>query len=97
MMTIRRMSLGAGYRYLMESVAVGDGAIGHRPDLVRLLLRASGTPPGIFLGAGLAGLGAASVGETRSREEHLFRMLGLLADPVTGEPLGRTPTQWPPR
>ena len=25
MMSIRRISLGAGYRYLMESVAVGDG------------------------------------------------------------------------
>jgi len=89
-MTIRRISLGAGYRYLMESVAVGDGAMGQPSDLVAYYA-ASGTPPGIFMGAGLAGLGLEP-GETVT-EEHLFRMLGLLADPVTGEPLGRTPTK----
>jgi conjugative relaxase-like TrwC/TraI family protein len=88
MMTIRRISLGAGYRYLMESVAVGDGAIGQPSDLVAYYA-ASGTPPGIFLGAGLAGLGLER-GETVT-EEHLFRMLGMLADPVTGQPLGHTP------
>ena len=26
MISLRRMTLGSGYRYLMESVAVGDGA-----------------------------------------------------------------------
>jgi conjugative relaxase-like TrwC/TraI family protein len=90
MMTIRRISLGAGYRYLMESVAVGDGASGQPSDLVAYYA-ASGTPPGVFLGAGLARLGLER-GRTVS-EEHLFRMLGLLADPVTGEPLGSTPTK----
>jgi conjugative relaxase-like TrwC/TraI family protein len=90
MMTIRRISLGAGYRYLMESVAVGDGAIGQPSDLVTYYA-ASGTPPGIFMGAGLAGLGLER-GETVT-EEHLFRMLGMLADPVTGKPLGSTPTK----
>jgi conjugative relaxase-like TrwC/TraI family protein len=90
MMTIRRISLGAGYRYLMESVAVGDGATGKPSDLIAYYA-ASGTPPGIFMGAGLAGLGLEP-GETVT-EEHLFRMLGLLADPVTGMPLGSTPTK----
>jgi len=90
MMTIRRISLGAGYRYLMESVAVGDGSIGQPSDLVAYYA-ASGTPPGIFMGAGLAGLGLEP-GETVT-EEHLFRMLGMLADPVTGKPLGSTPTK----
>ncbi len=93
MMSIRRISLGAGYRYLMESVAVGDGAAGKPSDLVAYYA-ASGTPPGVFLGAGLAGLGLEQ-GETVS-EEHLFRMLGLLADPVTGRPLGSTPTKTTP-
>jgi conjugative relaxase-like TrwC/TraI family protein len=90
MMSIRRISLGAGYRYLMESVAVGDGATGKPSDLVAYYA-ASGTPPGIFMGAALAGLGLEP-GETVT-EEHLFRMLGLLADPVTGKPLGSTPTK----
>jgi conjugative relaxase-like TrwC/TraI family protein len=29
-------------------------------------------------------------------EEHLFRMLGMVADPITGEPLGRQPNRLPP-
>ena len=29
--SLRRMTLGSGYRYLMESVAVGDGAPSHPP------------------------------------------------------------------
>ena len=29
--SLRRMTLGSGYRYLMESVAVGDGAVEPRP------------------------------------------------------------------
>ena len=90
MMTIRRMSLGAGYRYLMESIAVGDGSRGQPSDLVAYYA-ASGTPPGTFLGAGLPGLGLER-GETVT-EEHLFRMLGLLADPVTGQQLGRSPAR----
>jgi conjugative relaxase-like TrwC/TraI family protein len=92
--SIRRMSLGAGYRYLMESVAVGDGPrVG--PDGLTRYYSESGTPPGIFLGAGLAGL-AEGLGVdkgTAASEEHLFRMLGMCADPVTGEALGRAPSR----
>src|SRR5680860_1442106 len=53
----------------------------------------SGTPPGRFLGQGLAGLNNGKgvlVGSTVT-EEHLFRMLGMLQDPITGEQLGRSP------
>ena len=49
------MTLGSGYRYLMESVAVGDGAPGKSSNLTRYYAT-SGTPPGVFLGSGLAGL-----------------------------------------
>jgi conjugative relaxase-like TrwC/TraI family protein len=92
--SIRRMSLGAGFRYLMESVAVGDGAGGHPSGLVRYYAE-SGTPPGIFLGACLAGLNDGQGVEKGSpvSEEHLFRMLGLCADPVTGKPVGRSPNR----
>ena len=94
MISIRRMSLGEGYRYLMKSVAAGDGARVGAEGLTRYYSE-SGTPPGIFLGAGLAGLaGGRGVekGEAVS-EEHLFRMLGMCADPVTGNPLGRAPNR----
>ena len=45
---IRRISLGAGYRYLMESVAVSDGAMGKPSDLVAYYA-ASGTPPDLLI------------------------------------------------
>jgi TrwC relaxase len=71
MITIRRMALGVGFRYLMESVAAGDG--GAKPDsgLTRYYAE-SGTPPGIFLGSGLASLGGGrgiEKGETVSEEQ----------------------------
>ena len=56
LMTIRRLSIGAGYKYLLKSIAVGDGPEGtDKSDLVRYYSE-TGTPPGVFLGAGLVGL-----------------------------------------
>ena len=94
MISIRRMSLGSGYRYLIESVAVGDGAGDRRSGMTRYYAE-SGTPPGIFLGAGLVGLDSGNGVEAGSQvsEEHLFRMLGLCADPISGDPLARTPNR----
>ena len=92
-MTIRRLSVGAGFRYLLRSIAVGDGAEDvDRSDLVRYYA-ASGTPPGVFLGAGLAGLdhGAGVPVGQRVTAENLQRMLQSCADPITGETLGRAP------
>jgi len=91
-MSIRRMSLGAGYRYLMSSVARADGS-GHAASALTRYYAESGTPPGRFLGQGLAGLNNGKgvlVGSTVT-EEHLFRMLGMLQDPITGQQLGRSP------
>jgi hypothetical protein len=53
----------------------------------------SGTPPGRFLGSGLADLdGGRGVGPgTEVTEEHLRLMLVALSDPVSGEPLGGAP------
>jgi len=89
--SIRRVSLGGGYRYLMDSVAVGDGNP-ERSGLSRYYA-ASGTPPGVFLGAGLADLAGGKGVEAGSEvsEEHLQRMLAGLADPITGQPVGGTP------
>ena len=94
MISLRRMTLGSGYRYLMESVAVGDGAPGHPSNLTRYYAT-SGTPPGVFLGAGLAGLDDGRGVEVGSQvtEQHLFNLLGMCADPITGQPLGRQPNR----
>src|SRR6476469_7317205 len=90
-MSIRRMTLGAGYRYLMSSVARMDEA-GPAAGL-QAYYAANGTPPGRFLGAGLAGLNNGQGVQSGSvvTEEHLWRMMGMLQDPVTGEQLGQAP------
>jgi len=94
MMTIRRLSIGSGYRYLLKSIAVGDGPEGtDKSDLVRYYSE-SGTPPGVFLGAGLVGLDSGRgvvVGQSVSAK-NLQRMLQDCADPITGEVLGRVPS-----
>ena len=79
MISIRRISLGGGFRYLMESVAAGDGAADRSSPLARYYAE-SGTPPGGFLGTGLADLdgGAGVEPGTQVTEEHLFNMLVAL-------------------
>ena len=91
-MSIRRMTLGAGYRYLMSSVARGDAA-SRTSDSLTAYYVAQGRPPGRFLGAGLAGLDGGRGVQSGSvvTEEHLWRMLGMLQDPVSGAALGRAP------
>jgi conjugative relaxase-like TrwC/TraI family protein len=86
------MTLGSGYRYLMESVAAGDG-VRHQSQSLADYYAASGTPPGVFLGAGLAVLDGGRGVEIGSEvsEQHLFNLLGMCADPITGEALGRSP------
>jgi conjugative relaxase-like TrwC/TraI family protein len=88
------MSLGSGYRYLMESVAAGDGAVGASSNLTRYYAE-SGTPPGVFMGAGLAGLDDGRGVEIGSEvsADHLLHLLGMCADPITGKALGRQPNR----
>jgi conjugative relaxase-like TrwC/TraI family protein len=92
LISIRRISLGGGFRYLMESVAAGDGAADRSSPLARYYAE-SGTPPGRFLGSGLADLDGGRGVEpgTQVTEEHLRLMLVALADPVSGEPVGGAP------
>src|SRR5580704_12618143 len=92
LISIRRISLGGGFRYLMESVAAGDGAADRSSPLARYYAE-SGTPPGRFLGSGLADLDGGRGVEpgTQVTEEHLRLMLAALADPVSGEPVGGAP------
>ena len=89
MISIRRVSLGGGYRYLIDSVAAGDGNPEPSKGLAHYYA-STGTPPGVFLGAGLADLDGGRGIEKGSQvsEEHLFNMLVALCDPVSGESLG---------
>lgn len=79
------MTLGAGYRYLMSSVARMDqsGPAGG----LQAYYAAHGTPPGRFLGAGLTGLnrGEGVTSGSLVTEEALWRMLGMLQDPSTAK------------
>ncbi len=93
--SMRRMSLGTGYEYLMRSVARGDLEAAASTPLTRYYAE-SGTPPGRFVGAGLAGLGdgaGVAAGSVVS-ERDLFRLLGMMQDPLTGRPLGAAPMAW---
>jgi conjugative relaxase-like TrwC/TraI family protein len=93
--SLRKMTLGSGYRYLMESVAAGDGGGRHQSTSLSAYYAESGTPPGVFFGAGLASLDGGRGVEKGSAvsEEHLFNMLGMCADPVSGQPSGRQPNR----
>jgi conjugative relaxase-like TrwC/TraI family protein len=86
---MRVMSAGAGYQYLLRSVAAGDGNRQLSTPLTRYYTEA-GTPPGRWLGSGLHALGHGEVRQGDVVEEHqLALLLGTGSDPVTGEPLGR--------
>ncbi len=82
---------GNAWQYLTDSVA---GAAELGADAAAYYA-AKGTPPGRFLGRGLGGLGpgpgSVKPGDLVS-PEMLHRMLAQLADPITGQALGRLPS-----
>ncbi len=87
--SMRVMSAGDGYKYLLRTVAAGDGDRLLSTPLTRYYAEA-GTPPGYWLGEGVRSLGAGriTVGDQVS-EAQLQLLVGMGRDPVTGEPLGR--------
>ena len=91
-MTIKRVTAGTGYRYLMNTVAVGDGGRTRSTALTRYYAE-SGNPPGRWLGAGLTGLagGQGMAAGSTVTEQQMFQLFGMGADPVTGAPLGARP------
>lgn len=82
------MTAGDGYRYLLNSVVVGDGDRDAASALTRYYLEA-GTPPGFWLGSGLPGLTCDVSAGGPVGEEQLRRLMGHGQDPNTGEQLGR--------
>ena len=100
-MTIRVMSSGRGYEYLLKSVVAGDGDRDMSTALTRYYTE-TGSPQGTWLGAGLAALdtgqGPVLADGDQVTEEHLARLLGDGTHPVTCASLGlRYPRLQPPR
>lgn len=87
-MSMRVMSAGEGYRYLLKSVVTGDG----NRDLTDALTRyyqEKGSPPGFWAGSALTGLeGSTITADAEVTEEQLRFLIGEGRHPVTGEPLG---------
>ena len=93
---MRVLSAGAGYRYLLTSVAAGDGDRSLSTPLTRYY-QEKGTPPGSWIGAGVSGLGDGSlVPGAVVTEQQLRRLLGHGHDPLTDAPLGRAFFQFKP-
>src|SRR5665647_735964 len=90
MMSMHRLTAGAGYQYLLRHTASGDtDRVG--PDGLTGYYAQSGNPPGRWLGSGLAGLdGDAGITQsTVVTEDAMARLFGQGNDPVSGAPLGR--------
>lgn len=85
--TIKSMHAAQGVDYLLRTVAVGDGDRSLRDPLTRYYAE-EGTPPGYWLGAGVASLDSELKVGDEVAEEHLRRLIGHGQHPVTGEQLG---------
>ncbi|MFI8631231.1 MobF family relaxase [Microbacterium sp. NPDC077663] len=86
--SIRVLTAGAGYRYLLNSVVMGDGDRDAASELTRYYSEA-GTPPGSWVGAGVTGLAGSIAAGSPVAEEQLRRLMGYGQDPTTAEQLGR--------
>ncbi|OUZ07047.1 conjugal transfer protein [Aeromicrobium sp. PE09-221] len=86
--SMRVMSAGDGYKYLLRTVAAADGDRELSTPLTRYYVEA-GAPPGQWLGSGVASLGRGrlAVGD-RVSEAQLQLLMGMGRDPITGDPVG---------
>ena len=94
--SMRVMHAGDGYKYLLKSVAAGDGNRALSTPLTRYYAEA-GTPPGRWMGSGLPGVGGGRIRQgAQVTETQLALLIGAGRDPVTGEPLGRAYPEYKP-
>lgn len=88
------MSAGDGYKYLLRTVAAGDGDRSLSTPLTRYY-DADGTPPGRWMGSGVSALGSGQLEENDEvTEAQLQLLIGMGRDPLTGVPLGRAYPQY---
>jgi conjugative relaxase-like TrwC/TraI family protein len=87
---------GDSYTYLLDSVTTDHGRAGATP--MTRYYSAEGTPPGIWLGTGLAGLdsGQGLAQQSSVTPVQMERLFASGTDPVTAEPLGRSPHLYAP-
>ncbi|MFD3448629.1 MobF family relaxase [Microbacteriaceae bacterium 4G12] len=85
---MRVMSAGDGYKYLLRTVAAGDGVRSLSTPLTRYY-SAEGTPPGRWMGAGVAALATTIREGDTVTEAQLQLLIGMGRHPVSGEALGR--------
>lgn len=87
--SMRVMSAGDGYKYLLRTIAAADGDRSLSTPLTRYYAE-EGTPPGTWMGSALYSLGNGeiSAGDEVS-ESQLQLLVGMGRDPITGDPLGR--------
>ena len=94
--SMRVMSAGDGYKYLLRAVAAADGDRSLATSLTRYN-NAEGMPPGRWLGAGVAGLGIGQITEgDQASEAQLQPLVGLGRSPITWKPLGRAYPEYQP-
>ena len=88
-MTMHRLSAGAGYQYLLKHTASGDCDRTVSSPLTAYYAE-SGNPPGRWLGTGLAGVGGPGLmSGAQVTEPAMANLFGSGRDPVTGRALGR--------
>jgi hypothetical protein len=89
MLSIHRLSAGAGFRYLLRHTASND--VDRAPSASLTSYYAdSGYPPGRWLGAGLPGVAHGDlVAGAEVTEAQMANLYGRGLDPVTGAALGR--------
>jgi conjugative relaxase-like TrwC/TraI family protein len=94
--SMRVMSAGDGYKYLLRSVAAGDGERSLSTPLTRYYAEA-GNPPGFWLGTGITAFSTGNLpAGSQVSETQLQLLVGMGRDPLTGTPLGRAYQQFAP-
>ncbi len=94
--SMRVMSAGDGYKYLLRTVAAGDGDRSLSTPLTRYYAE-EGSPPGFWLGSGVGTLGGGQIAQgDQVSEAQLQLLVGMGRDPITGAPLGRAYPEYRP-
>lgn len=88
--SMRVMSAGDGYKYLLRTVAAADGDRPLSTPLTRYYAEA-GTPPGRWLGSGLQAIAGGRIeAGSRVSEAQLELLLGMGRDGASAKPIATT-------